>query len=389
MSDGSLPAKPDGTLSVDDSTPTLGQRVTFDYSTTKHQVDDLNWIGLYSDPGNGPVHQRYVGPSTKWKRAAELSGHVGFDTSSLGTGRHIAFYLFDDGYRWLAEPVTFDVRPAERYRPPQFIDAFGLPGGGSQRRAMLLPSGVSVGPRDLIWVADTGNDRVLAWAPDGTPFQVVGEGTLSAPMDVAVAADGSIFVADTGNDRIAHFDEDGNLLGSIGAGDVIGPRGVAVDADGHVFASDSGTWRVREYDAGDGSLVQTFKDKMSAPQGVVLDPTGNVWVTQNSGYDAWQSPIVSYAPDGSELSSVGNAVSNTFGGLSNPAYLALDGAGHVLVTSDYGWVSVFDMTGPFLGTFGAGVHPTMRFPAGIAVDGAEIYVADAWTNQLLHYRAAS
>lgn len=280
--------------------------------------------------------------------------------------------------------------PPERYRPPSFVNAFGRRGGGSGRDAMALPSGLATGPDGLVWVADTGNDRVLAWTPDGRPHRVVGVGRLAAPMDVAVAGDGSVFVADTGNDRVVEFDAAGTFVRQFGAGDLTTPRGVAVDSSGHVLASDPVAWRVRAYDVSDGSLAQTYTKKMSAPQGLAVDASGDLWVAQNSGFDAWESPVVRYASEGSPMRSLGGAASNTFGGLSNPAYVCLDGAGHVLVTaSDYGWVSVFRTDGAFAGTFGAAREPLLRFPSGIVVAGTQIYVADAWSNQIQHYEASA
>lgn len=56
-----MPAPPSGSLRLDNHKPVQGESITFSYETTDKQVNKLNWIGLYRDPGNGPIHEQYVG----------------------------------------------------------------------------------------------------------------------------------------------------------------------------------------------------------------------------------------------------------------------------------------------------------------------------------------
>lgn len=98
-----------GSLRIANASVTQGSTVTFDYSTSAAMVNVLNWVGVYSNPGNGPVAQTYAGLSTVWDRAGALSGTVTLSTASLTPGTYIAYYLYADGYKWLAQPVTFTV----------------------------------------------------------------------------------------------------------------------------------------------------------------------------------------------------------------------------------------------------------------------------------------
>ena len=75
------------------------------------------------------------------------------------------------------------------------------------------------------------------------------------PRGIAVDANGHVYVADTGNKRIIVFDADGNYLTQFGSagldpGQFDEPVGVTVDANGNVYVTD--TWNQR---------VQTFRNR--------------------------------------------------------------------------------------------------------------------------------
>ncbi|SDG34375.1 Exonuclease III [Sinosporangium album] len=110
----STAAAPGGTLTVKSAVVQAGRPITFTYTTTA--LDAKNWIGLYTDPGNGPVDQRYVGPSLTWAYTPHGNGTVELPTTGLEPGNYIAFSLAKDGYKWLAEPVKLRVTSGERLR---------------------------------------------------------------------------------------------------------------------------------------------------------------------------------------------------------------------------------------------------------------------------------
>ncbi|GII91838.1 endonuclease/exonuclease/phosphatase family protein [Sinosporangium siamense] len=98
---------PGGTLTVQNATVRAGQPVAFTYSTPA--PGPTNWIGIYTDPGDGPVDRRFVGPSLKWVYIPKASGTATLPTEGLQPGDYIAFALAEDGYEWLAQPVRFRI----------------------------------------------------------------------------------------------------------------------------------------------------------------------------------------------------------------------------------------------------------------------------------------
>ncbi|MCM1058066.1 MAG: NHL repeat-containing protein [Firmicutes bacterium] len=78
---------------------------------------------------------------------------------------------------------------------------------------LSYPQDMFVG-NDRIYIADTGNSRILVTDMDGNVLsEITG---LSSPQGVFVTEEGHIYVADTGNSRVVEFDEKGRLLREIG-----------------------------------------------------------------------------------------------------------------------------------------------------------------------------
>lgn len=90
-----------------------------------------------------------------------------------------------------------------------------------------------------------------------TPYKTlvtIGDTVLNSPQDLKIAKDGNMYIADTGNARIVVCDKEGNLIKTIGEGTLIAPRGVFVTDDGSVYVADYG-----HNDADDGAVIQFDK----------------------------------------------------------------------------------------------------------------------------------
>lgn len=125
------------------------------------------------------------------------------------------------------------------------------------------------------------------------------EGKLNKPQDMFIDNDGKIYVADTGNNRIVVYSADYKFLfqiysdGSYAEGDLSAlkdPNGVYVDPnDGSIIVADSGNGRIVEFTKY-GNLRYSYpkpedeilsKDFKYSPQKVTKDSRGFMYVANN------------------------------------------------------------------------------------------------------------
>lgn len=116
------------------------------------------------------------------------------------------------------------------------------------------PYGVAVSGQGVVYVADSGNNRVqtfttsggfiAAWAPPS------GEAPFSFAADIAVGPDGHVSVADSFNYRIARFTATGNWLSTWGVpgngpGEINQAGNLAVGPDGRIYLGERNLGRVQ------------------------------------------------------------------------------------------------------------------------------------------------
>jgi sugar lactone lactonase YvrE len=203
--------------------------------------------------------------------------------------------------------------------------------------SLKYPYGVAVGPNGDLYIADSGNSRVLMYENPFTHDTVadfvigqpnfltavpdnggVGAGSLGVPIHVAVDKEGNVWVADYLNHRVLGYDKPvatrnqlaDRVLGQpsfttnlpnaegVTARSLAYPVNVVVDSEGNVWIADMTNNRVLEYDdpltqdstadrvigqPGFTTRIPNYTGQISAaglyyPQGVSLDPNGNVYV---------------------------------------------------------------------------------------------------------------
>jgi tripartite motif-containing protein 71 len=132
----------------------------------------------------------------------------------------------------------------------------GAPGGGAD--GFSHPGALAVAPSGNVYVADTGNDRVVELSPAGAAIGEWGtkgtaDGHFRAPAGIAVDAAGDVYVLDSENDRVEVFEADGRFLAKWGLrgtapGEFSQPTAIAVDCDGDVYVADTNNNRVERFD---------------------------------------------------------------------------------------------------------------------------------------------
>ena len=127
-----------------------------------------------------------------------------------------------------------------------------------------------------------------------------GTSRLSSPQDLHVGNDGRVYVADTGNNRIVVLNRDLEVeftvseFGSGGGQDTFNqPEGIFFAGDNHIYVADSGNRRIVVLDA-KGELVRLIQAPESTllrqgfqflPVKVIVDKAGRVYVISRGSYE--------------------------------------------------------------------------------------------------------
>lgn len=158
----------------------------------------------------------------------------------------------------------------------EYAGKWGRNGSGDGR--FSFPEGVAFVSSGVIYVADTGNNRIQyftqsgwflgKWGSPGT-----GDGQFGLPSSVAVGTgpfSGYIYVADTNNHRIQYFTSTGSFLGKWGAegtgdGQFNFPAGVTVTRDGaYVYVADTRNNRIQYFYDGYVGVVPASLGRVKA-----------------------------------------------------------------------------------------------------------------------------
>ncbi|MCP9490107.1 MAG: hypothetical protein MSC31_09560 [Solirubrobacteraceae bacterium MAG38_C4-C5] len=254
--------------------------------------------------------------------------------------------------------------------------------GGSS--SGIGPQGIALTPEGDLLIADTGSNRVRRVdAGTGEISTVAGTGTfgsavdggpateadLGAPYGVAALPDGGFVVADTSNHRIRRVAPDGTIStvagsrfgfagdgGPADAAQLALPRGVAVAADGDLFIADTSNNAVRRVDARDGTIATVAGRgtadpaaggpatgaRLNVPVAVALDEAGDLFVVERGGH---------------RVSRVA----------------AADGTIEVVAGTG---------TGGFSGDGGPADQAQLLAPAGLALDGGRLFIADGFNRRV-------
>jgi streptogramin lyase len=264
-----------------------------------------------------------------------------------------------------------------------------------KRQNLDFPFDVTTDTQGDIYVADSGNDRMIKFDPSGNYLMQFGisgkdDGQFKDPRGIAVDTQGNIYVADTGNERIQKFDPSGKFLlrfGAYGTEDAQfhGPYSVTVDKPGFIYVADVGNARIQKFDS-HGNFILKFgargqdKDEFDGIERIVTDSSGYLYVT--SIYQGVQ-----------KFDSNGNFVQQiqlkpTLDGNNTPDAegIALDKNGEIYVAGyNQARIQKFDPQGNFKYEFGSFGSEKGQFdhPGSISLDtDGNILVADSDNNRI-------
>jgi uncharacterized protein (TIGR03437 family) len=249
------------------------------------------------------------------------------------------------------------------------------------KTGLNLPSGVTVDASGNLWVADSGNSRVLRFpAPFASgnsaeiPNLVLGQQDfvsqnvdannqfMSFPYGLALFSNGSLAVSDAAFNRILIFKKPSgsdfqsavpadivlgqtsfsNILASNGTAGLSLPRHMGVDSSDRLYVADSGNNRMVVFNNPLTSVSGTsssLQESISSPQGVaVSQATGESWVSLGGGL-IWRLPEY----DALALQSNPNAppYSQQLGLQTAPFAVTLDDANNLIVAEQSNRVTFY------------------------------------------------
>jgi uncharacterized protein (TIGR03663 family) len=300
-----------------------------------------------------------------------------------------------------AELVVSALGPRGNFNAPHdmALDADGflyVADSNNHRIVKFSPEGEVVDTWDSTWWQGVqwkpgcldANDQPLALA----------DGEFCEPWGITVGPDNKVYVADTWNHRIQVFTTAGEFLGQFGifgqSGSSVssapsqfyGPRDIVVSEQGDIYVSDTGNKRVQIFNP-DFSHRSSFggpgiiEGRLEEPVGLTLGPDNLIYVA-----DTWNNRIQVFTPEG-VFQREWPIVAWESESIVNKPYLATDSAGRVYVSDPEGArVLVFDAVGTPLAVLGGLGSSLFQLPTGVVLDSQDhLWISDATNQRLLRF----
>jgi len=277
--------------------------------------------------------------------------------------------------------------------------------------ALSNPSDIRIGSDNLMYIADTGNSRILVATLYGEYVKTIGYGILQAPRGVFRADNGLVYVADQTAQAVFIFDAYGNLYQTITRPDhpLFGrtapffPMKVVADVRGNVYIVSQGNFNgIIQLAAGTHEFLGYFGAnttnvtwftafrRMFYTEEQMMRLTGINPVTVNNIAVDHRGLIYSVSPgtDGiRRLNMAGNDILNIEPGWqpNNPIAIAVADNGNVFAAT-HQWIYEYTAEGDLLFMFGgSGLGARQRAGlfqsiSALAVHDGNLFVVDDMLN---------
>ena len=290
---------------------------------------------------------------------------------------------------------------------------------GSDLNQLNDPEGIAVSPDGRLFIADSGNNRVLVWSADGDPVTSYGSFGSQAvwrnppqfnhPTGIYVYPNKQVYVSDGLNSRIVVLDVKGMVVTTWGnpgpaKGQFNQPRTISKDHYGNLWVLDSGNSRVQVFSSlgvfsstwgsfGTDATANTLVAVMNIPLGMALNGIDQAIVADTGNfrmevYNNGGLPVTIqgwYGEDGPNVFKEPSGVAITPSGV---AAIADGSSGRVLFynsrNGDFEFLGEWRAKDEILNT-----NYTPRF-RGIACDDQNrIYVTDIQNDAVLRLKPIS
>lgn len=214
----------------------------------------------------------------------ELNGHTHHKNGKPGDGKGEIQELWDVAMTEIEEiksQALLDRKGCKvsHWQPPPggtkdprdgtWVRDFG--GKGSGNGQLLYPESIVYDRESYLWVADTGNNRVVKFDLKGNFVMNVGgpgsgNGQFDEPCEVGVdfykEQGNKLYVLDRGNKRVQVFTSKGQFVKAFPLKELNTPSSMAIDLDGNVWVSDIALNKIFKY-TNNGKLLLTISDAIT------------------------------------------------------------------------------------------------------------------------------
>ena len=263
----------------------------------------------------------------------------------------------------------------------------------TNNQLIAQPCGVAVDSAGDLFIADTGNNRIVELATGSatsTSIAPTVDGLpLVQPCGLAIDGAGDLFLSDVGNNRVVEVPAGGGAATSI-APSVNGqalaqPGALTIDGAGDLFIADTGNNRVLEIPAGGAAVAispTVNGQPLVQPTGQGIDSAGDLFIA-----DAGNSRVVEVPVNGAAI-----ALPATVNGqaLAQPSGLSIDAAGDVFISDSGNNRIVEVLAGGTTTAFTPAVNgQPLAQSGGLALDAAgDLFIADAINNRVIELQSS-